>query len=238
MLALSICGFHSMNVSGQVEENVWGLWGCKFAWKCWHILCCNSSQFSIFSRSSLQGPQIFFNMFKSVQDMISLGIGKLFDTKIVTAKLFCFLCCMSPEGCRVFAAYIAMRRNIVLLSCCIPILQLVLNLTLFFILMLTYPLIYNFSCRFYCCIMSGRELLLIYSYVICLIHWRGQKEIIEVACHEPWSFFCIRNGTIKEQFIFNARSSWWSRIIWITKFVSTGNTMCTIYFTFMWLIVA
>ena len=92
MLALYICGLHIMYYLGKFGENVLGLWGCKLAWKCWHINFCNPTQWSTHSSSNLQYPWIFCNILKSVQDMISVSIGKVFYTKIINeeTKLFFF----------------------------------------------------------------------------------------------------------------------------------------------------
>ena len=156
MLALYIGGVHSMYFWGQGVENVWGIWGCKLAWKCKNIPYLNTSQWSIHSSYSFQDPWIFCNIFKSIQLMVGVCIIKVFDTIIVNAKTtFCFLHCIYPEACILFSRYITTRSIFCTKwlyanteACFKPYIP-------FLILMLTYQSLDIFLCRLYCRIIYG-----------------------------------------------------------------------------------
>ena len=60
-----------------------------------------------------------FVFFKIVQEIISIGIVKIFYTKIINAEIF-FVCCMPPDACRVFVRDINEGKYF-LLSCSILI---------------------------------------------------------------------------------------------------------------------
>ena len=136
-------------------------------------------------------------LFNGVKEMISVGIGKLFDTKIVNAKAkFSLLCCMLQEACRLFARYIITRRN------CLTKFLYQPYIDFWFWCKHTHlwPL---FLFVFYRCIMAGWKCFrLILVYYACSIGNSKKKSLSshDMNC-DP--FFFIENFNVKNKFSFN-----------------------------------